>query len=151
MTKVRFSDDSIARPDEVREVGEAMKGRPLSENAFVELLVAVPKLLPANSGGIVIALDRDGDDTGIQLEFRILPRRDSTVDSSVEFRRHEMVVVDGKAAWDSSASTTGFGGHHTSNAWDASDWKTLLSPLRTALESPPEKQFQVRAESTRGR
>ena len=73
---IRFSDDSIARPDAMRKAAETLKNRPISEKAFVELVVTIHKLVPAESGGMVIALDRDGDDTGIQLEIRVLPRRD---------------------------------------------------------------------------
>ena len=147
---VSFGDCSIARPEKIRKMGEAMKGRPLAEKEFIELLVAVPKLLSADSEGVLVALDRDGDDTGIRLEFRILPRPDSDKRGSVELRRHELVVVAGKALWNSTASTSGSGPHQMPNEWNSSDWKALLHPLRTAMESPPETQFQVRAETTRG-
>jgi hypothetical protein len=147
---IRFSDDSAARPDFMRKAAEQLKNRPLSEKAFVELLIAIHKLVPAESGGIVIALDRDGDDTGIQLEIRVLPRRDPTKGGAVHLRRHEEVVVDGHELLSSMSATVGLG-QETPAEWRSAEWKGLVSALRTALEAAPEKQFQVRAEVTRGR
>jgi hypothetical protein len=150
VSEVRFSDDSVARPDNMRKAAELLKNQPLSEKAFVELLVAIHKLVPAESGGMVIALDRDGDDTGIQLEIRVLPRRDPPKGGAVHLRRHEEVVVDGRELLSSGSTTVGIG-QETQAEWDSAVWKSLASSLREALTAPPEKQFQVRAEVSRGR
>jgi hypothetical protein len=148
--EVRFSDDSVARPAAMRKAAEELKNQPLSEKAFVELLIAIHKLVPANAGGMVIALDRDGDDTGIQLEIRVLPRRDPEAGGAVHLRRREEVVVDGRQLLSSGSASVGIG-QKTQTKWDSADWKDLVSSLEQALAAPPEKQFQVRAEVTRGR
>ena len=87
VSEVRFSDDSVGRPDDMRKLAEALMNQPLSEKAIVELVVAMYKLVPAESGGLLIALDRDGDDTGIQLEIRLMPRRDPDKGGAVHLRR----------------------------------------------------------------
>ena len=150
VSEVRFSDDSVARPDNMRKATEALKNQPLSEKAFIELLVAIHKLVPAESGGMVIALDRDGDNTGIQLEIRLLPRQDPAEGGAVHLRRHEEVVVDGRELLNSMSVTVGIE-QETPSEWDAVVWKKLVSSLQEALAAPPEKQFQVRVEVTRGR
>lgn len=150
VSEVRFSDDSVARPDNMRKAAERLKGRPLSEEAFVELLIDLHKLVPAEAGGMRIALDRDGDDTGIQLEIRVLPRRDPKDGSAVHLRRHEEVVVDGQELSNGGSTTVGIG-KDTESEWSAEEWKRLVKSLRIALAAPPEKQFQVRVEVTRGR
>ena len=150
VSDVSFSDDSVARPADMREAAELLKNQPLSEKAFVQLLITLHSLVPANSGGMAIALDRDGDDTGIQLEIRVLPRRDPIPGGSVHLRRHEEVVVDGQELSNGGSTTVGIG-QETRFEWDAADWQQLVSALQKALETPPEKQFQVRVEVTRGR
>src|SRR5262249_18542463 len=115
---IRFSDDSIARPESMRKAAEALKNQPLSEKAFAELLIAIHKLVPAESGGMVVALDRDGDDTGIQLEIRVLPRRDPPEGDAVHLRRCEEVVVDGKKLLSDQAMAVGIG-QETKSEWDA--------------------------------
>jgi hypothetical protein len=148
--EVRFSDDSVARPDAMRKAAESLKNRPLSEEAFVELLVAIQRHAPEVSGGIVVALDRDGDGTGIQLEIRVLPRCDPAEGESVHLRRTQEVAVDGHELLCSTSATVGIG-KETPSEWDSGDWKELRSSLRNAMEAPPDKQFQVRVEVTRGR
>jgi hypothetical protein len=150
VSDVRFSDDSVARPDNMRKAAEPLKNQPLSAKAFVELLVAIHKLVPTDSGGMVIALDRDGDDTGIQLEIRVLPRRDPARGGAVHLRRHEVVVIDGRELLSCMSATVGLG-QETQSEWDSAEWKTLVTALQEALTTPPEKEFQVRVEVTRGR
>jgi len=151
VAEIRFGEDSVARPDTMRKAAEPLKNQPLSEKAFVELLLAIHKLVPAESGGMVIALDRDGDDTGIQLEIRVLPRRDPAEGSAVHLRLHEEVIVDGQELLSRGSATAGFGGKETPSEWNSAEWIRLVSSLQRALEAPPEKQFQVRVEVTRGR
>ncbi len=150
ISDVHFSDDSVARPDRMRKAAEALKGQPLSEKAFVELLVAVHKLVPAESSGMVIALDRDGDDTGVQLEIRVLPRRDPPQGGAVHLRRREEVAVDGRDLLNNQSATVGVG-QETPSQWDSAEWKSLVTALHEALTAPPEKQFEVRVEVSRGR
>ena len=150
VSDIRFSDDSVARPDKMRKAAAPLKNQPLSAKTFVNLVIAVHKLVPAESGGMVIALDRDGDDTGIQLEIRVLPRRDPLDGGAVHLRRQEEVVVDGQELLSSMSAMVGLG-QETPSAWKSAAWKGLVSSLQQALEAPPEKQFQVRVEFTRGR
>jgi hypothetical protein len=151
VSEIRFSDDSLARPNNMRKAAEVLKNQPLSAKAFVDSLIAIHKLVPAESGGMVIALDRDGDDTGIQLEIRVLPRQDPAEGGAVHLRRHEEVVVDGHEVLSSGSVTVGIGGQETPSEWTSADWKSLVSSFEEALQAPPEKQFQVRVEITRGR
>jgi len=109
VSEVRFSDASVARPDNMLKAAEPLKNQPLSEKRFIELLVSIHKLVPAESCGMVIALDRDGDDTGIHLEIRTLPRRDTAKEGTVHLCRHEEVVVDGRELLSSGAATVGVG------------------------------------------
>lgn len=150
VSDVRFSDDSVGRFDAMHEAAESLKNQPLTEKAFVELLVAIHKLVPAESGGMVIALDRDGDGTGIQLEIRVLPRRDPAKGGAVHLRRDEEVVVDGRELLNSMSVTVGIG-QETRAEWDSAEWKTLVSALQKVLATQSRKQFQVRVEVTRGR
>jgi hypothetical protein len=150
VSDVHFSDDSVAWPDNMLKIAERLKNQPLSAKAFVEALVALHKVVPGKSGGMVVALDRDGDDTGIQLEIRVLPRRDPVEGGAVHLRRHEEVVVDGDEILNSMAATVGIG-QETPSKWDSAAWKGLVSSLQRALEAPLEKQFQVRVEVSRGR
>jgi hypothetical protein len=150
VSEVRFSDDSVGRPDDMRKLAEALKNQPLSEKAFVELVVAMYKLAPVESGGLLIALDRDGDDAGIQLEIRLMPRRDPDKGGAVHLRRRAEVVVDGRALLSGEAVTVGIG-QETATEWDPADWKTVVSALEEALNTPPEKQIQARVGLTRGR
>jgi hypothetical protein len=140
---IRFSDESIARPDAMRKAAEPLKNQPVSEKAFVELLIANHKLVPDEPGGMVIALDRDGDDTGIQLEIRAMPRRDPAEGGAVHLRRHEEVVVDGHELLSSMSATVGIG-QKTQTEWNSAEWKGLVSSLQKALEAPPDKPFRVR-------
>ena len=151
VSDIRFSDDSIARPDAMRKAAKPLKNQPLSEKAFVELLLAIHKLVPSESGGMAIALDRDGDNTGIQLEIRVLPRNDPPEGGAVHLRRREEVVVDGQELLSGGATTVGFGGQETQTEWNSAEWNGLVRFLRRALEAPHDKQFQVRAKVTRGR
>jgi hypothetical protein len=150
VSDVRFSDDSVARPDAMRKAAEALKNKPLSAEAFVGGLAALYKLVPSESGGLLIALDLDGDDTGIQLEVRVLPRRDPPKGGEVYLRRHEEVVVDGKELRNHTM-TSGVQGQEPPPELDPAAWKGLVSSLQEALAAPPECQFQVRVEVSRGR
>ena len=134
--------------DAMRKAAETLKNRPISEKAFVELVVTIHKLVPAESGGMVIALDRDGDDTGIQLEIRVLPRRDPPKGGAVHLRRHEEVVVDGQEILSSGSTTVGIG-QETRSEWDSAEWKGLVSSLQKSLElaARPKNSFKFASKS----
>jgi hypothetical protein len=150
VSEIRFSEDSVAKPAAMLKATDSLKNRPLTPKALVELFVAVHRLVPAESGGMVIALDRDGDNTGVQLEIRVLPRRDPADGGVVHLRRTEEVVVDGQELLSSMAATVGLD-QPTRSEWESAEWKGLVSALGKALEASPEKPFQVRVGVTRGR
>jgi hypothetical protein len=150
VNEIRFSSDSVARPDAMRRAAGSLKNQPLSSKALIELLGALHKLVPAESGGIGIALDRDGDGTGVQIEIRVFPRRDPAEGEAVHLRLREQVVVDGHEVLDSGSATVGIG-QETPSEWSSTAWKGLASALQKALEAPSDKPYQVRAEVTRGR
>ncbi len=152
VTEIHFSEDSIAQPNAMRNAAKWLRSRPLSETEFVDFLIAIHKLVPSESSGIAIALDRDGNDTGIQLEIRVLPHRDPPKGGTVHLRRHEIVVLDGQEIINNGSTAAGISRNdETPTVWAEADWKGLSSALRNALDAPPEKTIQVRVAVTRGR
>src|SRR5205814_2046544 len=91
----KFSDDSVAKHDEILTIAKSLQGKPLSADKCVEMLLAIAKLVPANASGLCVAIDRDGDDTGMQLAIHLLPRNDPRPGESVHLRREETIRLGG--------------------------------------------------------
>ena len=105
----QFSDDSVAKPAEILAIANSLKSKPLSADDFVETVLAITKLVPANASGLCVAIDRDGDDTGMQLEIRLLPRNDPKPGESVHLGREEIIRVGGDHLHSSMGASAGIG------------------------------------------
>ena len=79
----------------------------------------------------------------------MLPRRDPARGEAVHLRRREEVVVAGRKLLSSMSAAAGIG-QEAPIEWDSA-WKKLVAALQEALQASPDKQIQVRVETTRGR
>jgi hypothetical protein len=148
----QFSDDSFAKPAGMLAKAESLKGKPLSADDCVEMLLAIAKLVPSNAGGLCLAIDRDGDDTGMQLEIRLLPKNDPGPGQSLHLRRNETIRLGGSHFHSSMSATAGIGSNDsTPFAWSREDLNNFVRQLKAALESPSDKQLQARISIVRGR
>jgi hypothetical protein len=148
----QFSDDSVVKPGEILAKAEALKGKPMSADDFVELLLVITKVVPASASGLCLAIDRDGDDTGMQLEIRLLLGKDAGPGESVHLRREETIRLGGNHFRSSMGASAGIGSDDsTPFAWSRKDLNDFAQQLKAALESPSDKQLQVRISITRGR
>jgi hypothetical protein len=149
---VQFSDDSVAKPAEILKIVESLKNKPLSADSFVEAMLAVSKLVPANAGGLCLAIDRDGDDTGMQLEIRVLPRNNPKTGESLHLRREETIRIGGAHFHHSLGASAGIGSDAgTPMAWSRKNLDSFATQLKAALESPSNTQLQVRLSIASGR
>ena len=124
----------------------------MSADDCIEMLLAITKLVPANASGVCVAIDRDGDDTGMQLEIRLLPRNDPRPGESIHLRREETIRIGGDHFHSSMGASAGIGSDDsTPFAWSRKELNRFEQQLKAALESPSDKQLQVRISITRGR
>jgi hypothetical protein len=148
----QFSDDSVAKPAQMLAKVDALKGKPMSADDCVEMLLAITKFVPANASGLCVAIDRDGDDTGMGLEIRLLPRSDPRPGESVHLRREEVIRLDGNHFHSSGSATAGISSDDSvPYDWSRKDLAHFARQLKAALESPSDKQLQVRILIVRGR
>jgi hypothetical protein len=148
----QFSDDSVAKPPEILAKAASLKGKPLSADDCVEMLLAITKFVPAQASGLCVAIDRDGDDTGMHLEIRILPPDDPRPGESVHLRRDEIIRVGGDHFHSSGSAAAGISSDDAvPYDWSRKDLEHFARQLKVALESPSDRRLQVRISIRRGR
>jgi hypothetical protein len=152
VASTRLSDNSVASPAEILAIAKSLKGKPISAEDFVEMLLAITKFVPANASGLSVAIDRDGDDTGMQLEIRLLARNDPKPGQSVHLRRVEIIRLGGDHFHSGLSATAGISSDDSvPYDWSRKDLNHFARQLKAALESPSDKQLQVRISLARGR
>jgi len=149
---VQFGDNSVAKPPEIMARAKLLNGILLSADDFVEMVLAITKFVPANASGLCVAIDRDGDDTGMQLEIRLLPRNDPKPGESLHLRREEIIRLGGDHFHSGGSATAGISSDDSvPYDWSRQDLNRFARHLKAALESPSDKQLQVRISIVRGR
>jgi hypothetical protein len=88
----------------------------------------------------------------MHLEIRLLPRNDPRPGESVHLRREETIRLGGDHFHSSMGATAGISSDDSvPYDWSRKDLNHFARQLKTALESPSDKQLQVRISITRGR
>jgi hypothetical protein len=130
VTAVEVSRSSARPDDSTRKLLASLKGRPLNVAGLAEFALKYTKDLPAGVVGLALAIDREGDDSGITLTFSLVKgdydRR--------HFNTAESVEVDGQSIYGSGSSGV------TPDLRDE-----LNKKLQRAFELGPEKQVSGRA------
>lgn len=138
VAEVRFAAQSFLPGEELRKLVETMKGRPLTPGQVVTLLTAVKDLAPPASG-IKLAIDREGDDTGVVVEVRVTATKVRQEGTQKGWSVFETVSVGGQCVHNSS------GGCSLEHGLTEEAWRRLAKEIRTALATPPETCLSIRA------
>jgi hypothetical protein len=144
--EIAWAENSAKPTKELQQRLDVLKGKPLRANALVDLLLAVPRSRPEGVAGIEIALEREGDDTGITLTVRLLSQPISTGDLQKGWCTHESFRADGFRTRNTSGRTSYEHGLLSEDAW-----KSFRDSLTEALGSSPDKYVSARMSIVRER
>ncbi len=102
VSAVEFTKAS-ARPDErTQKLLDAYKGKPLNMAGLFQFARVFTKALPTGIAGLIVAIDREGDDSGVMLTFTLVkgdqPRSDFGTSHSVD--------IDGRFAYASGSGAS---------------------------------------------
>ncbi|MBI4612023.1 MAG: hypothetical protein HY720_00270, partial [Planctomycetes bacterium] len=128
--------------ESLRETIESVRGRPLTAEGFVDLVVRALEELPEGSPGIDLFAERPGDDTGVELRLRLLGGNlDEPAPTGGGVSVDVRVLVGEERV---------VAGRSFASRWTAPERSTnleyYLSGLGKALASSPETRFEVLVE-----
>ncbi|HYV39186.1 MAG TPA: hypothetical protein VE988_26095 [Gemmataceae bacterium] len=149
VTETRFSSDSVEPQDALRRKVEGLKGNPITEASFLELLKGTAASLPKGVRGVKLVMERIPDGSGVCLVVTLIADRPPRPDLSPQVSHGSRVVV-GKQTFGSGVSVmAGFGGTKVGLA--DIDWSGLTKNLRTALAAPSDEYWFVQAQCSEAR
>jgi hypothetical protein len=131
-------DSNSVEPDQLlTEQIETLKGKPLTAEDMVGLLLSVTRNLPPGSTGIEIRADRVGDDTGVTLSMRLIKAIPQTSPGKRWGYTIHIIVGDEPVMMQS-----GSGSYERSQTDETYEW--LAKALSESLKSPPEEAVRLR-------
>jgi len=139
--EIAFTEQSAVPSDSLRRVLEKAKGKPLSGNGFVGVLLTAAKDLPAGSTGVRLRAMRNGDDTGVTLcvELTKAPAGGGVRIAGGGWVTSEAVTVGRKSIHGSS------GGASFDHGLAEEGHRDLVRAVDEAVAATPDKAFLIRA------
>jgi hypothetical protein len=142
--EVRFAERSAAPTKEFRQQVEALRGQPLTADGVVDLLLTTAKDLPSGATGIQLAIEREGDDTGVTLTVTLTVKKVRQGGSQKGWDFGHDVAIDGN----SLGNTSGFA------SWEhgvtRGCWQDFAASLNKALRAGPAQCLSVRVSIVQG-
>lgn len=135
VAEVRFGEDSAKPTDAVRRLVEALRGRPITEEAFLGLLRELSGALPEGVRGVKLTLERIGDDTGALLVVTLIPDQPARPGLSPQLQYGSRVVVGETNYGGGFSAAAGIGRKHLRLA--DIDWGEFTKNLPKALKAGP--------------
>jgi hypothetical protein len=141
--EARFATDSVKPSDALRRKLETLQGKPITEQAFMDLLRGTAGALPNGVRGIKITLERIPDDTGALLVVTLIADRPPRKGLSPQLTYGSRLRIDEKTLGGGISTLAGFGGREVGLA--GIDWGDFTKNLLTALKAKPEQYLLVQA------
>lgn len=136
--EVTFSKESAQPDKDFRKQVDAFRGKPLTSSSLVELILGLCTKLPPGVTGISLAIQREGDGTGMTLNVTLRPGKTSQDAMQKGWDTHHNIIVGGKNSGFSSGSCSWDYGL----SWD--NWNSFAKALRKTLESSPDQSLSIR-------
>ncbi len=139
ITEVSFDDRSAQPDDALTELLNGLKGKPLTSQQFIAILLHVANHMPTGASGIRLEAVRDDDLTGITLMVELTLRDLPDDGRATSWRFGERVIVGS----DCIHSSGGNGSH--SFLQKAAAYEDLNIAIEKATSSAPRVQLIIRA------
>jgi len=137
---VRFAADSVKPSKALRRKVESLKGKSLTEKAFMDLLRGTTRDLPDGVRGIKIAWERIPDDSGVYFVVTLIADRPPRPGLSPQLTYSSSLVVGKERLGGGQGVMAGIG---QDVRLDALDWKEFTKNLQTALAAPPDQYLLI--------
>jgi hypothetical protein len=135
VAEVQFDVGDWEAPLALRSSVTELKGKPLTSNAAIGLLLRAVEALPQRSGDVLLSADRLGDATGVNVQLRAAP---ATGERGVSVNADLSVVADGQ-------TLAGSHGSGVRAAYDKPDcYEDVVMAIDKALALPNDKAFEIR-------
>jgi hypothetical protein len=141
VAEARFHTNSATPSDEFRKRVEALRGTPITEERFLDLLLAVTRDLPPKVRGICLSLERPGDDTGAILVVTLVPDKPSRPGLSPQLAIRKKIILDQKAI---EGGISGVAGIDRKAALSEIEWQPFMEKLWQAFDGGSTQYLLVR-------
>src|SRR5262249_42533160 len=129
--EISFAPDSRPVPPELRRQFDSWKGKQVTVEGMIDLVLTTLDKLPADAFGIHVALEHPGDATGLTMVVTLAELRPlSSRGKDKNWQSYEHVRIGGKRI---QGRTCG-----NYKAFEPADLKEFADGLRTALSAPPD-------------
>lgn len=115
----------------------SMSGKPFTAEQFVELLLAYTRQPPAQLSGIMLSVERPGDDTGVVVRFSTVGQADLQPGGQKSWEHSMRVTAGRKALLGSSGSGS------PDYLQKANAYRDFARALDEALSRPPDEPLEA--------
>lgn len=148
VAQVRFSGDSLPPSDQVRKRVEGLRDKTLNPATLLEAFTAVCRELPPGARGIVLSVERPGDDSGAVLTATVIPEHPKVPVASTRIAvRRKVQLDDKKIEWDQH----GYQGFGLEAVLSSGDWQGFRNSLAKVVPAKPEQYVFVQVSLELGR
>jgi hypothetical protein len=138
VSEVCFAADSVKPTDAMSRKLDALKGRPITEKAFMELLRGTAAALPEGVRGIKIMMERMGDESGVYLAVTLIADRPAREGLSPQLSFGSRIQIGEKSLGGGIGGLAGLGAKKP--GLDKIDWTKFVNHLRVALQARPDEK-----------
>jgi hypothetical protein len=135
VNEVGLSNGSAQPDKKTLAILQVMKGHPLDVTALARFAMAVTKPLPPGVAGVILLIEREGDDSGVNVTVSLSkgePQSDSfSFGESVRVGQQSLLGAGGGFSWD----------HYGSGA---EHWDDFKKALQKAFDLGPDKTVTAR-------
>lgn len=140
--EVCFAADSVKPSEALRKNIEALQGKPIAEEPFMDLLRGTASALPDGVRGVKIMMERIPDDSGVYLVVTLIAERPLRKGLSPQLTYGSRLQIGEKNLGGGIGGLAGIGkevGRADIN------WSGFTKNLRMALEAQPDVYLFVQA------
>jgi HEAT repeats len=141
--ETRFAEDSAPPSPALRRKVAAQQGKPVTEEAYMDLLHGTASALPEGTRGIRISLERLPDDTGVYLVVTLIADRPAREGLSPQLQYGNDVQIGDKMLEGGGGGMVAGIGRNVGLA--ELDWSGFRKNLRAALTARPEQYLLVQS------
>jgi hypothetical protein len=138
VNEIKLGEASVKPGKDLQQRLAALQGRPLEPAAVVDLLLRITRSLPEGTTGVGLTIDREGDDTGVNVTFTLVAEKVRTGGTQKGWDTYHSIRV-GRS---NIANSSGFSSleHGTSEE----QWRDFSDGLQKAFEAAPAKSVSAR-------
>jgi hypothetical protein len=138
--EVRFTEDSVKPDENLRKKVEGLRGQPMTDKKFMDLLTGITAAPPMGARGVRITLERMTDDAGCALSIQLIANCKPKPGLAPQLEYGTELLVGEMSLGSGICSLAGIG---KEVKLSAIDWRDLRKDLKTAFSAIPSKYLYI--------